>query len=93
MARKAPGISHRKGISLVEILRQFPDDATAEVWFVERRWPVGIACPYCGSMDVQTGAQHKTMPYRCREKVCAKAIQRENRHGSWKVPSWAFRLG
>ena len=72
MARKAPGRAHRKGISLVEIMRQFPDDATAEAWFVERRWPAGIACPYCGSMDVQTGAQHKTMPYRCREKVCAK---------------------
>ena len=72
MARKAPGKSHRKGISLIEIMRQFPDDATAEVWFIERRWPNGISCPHCGSLNVQTGAKHKTMPYRCREKECAK---------------------
>ena len=50
----------------------FPDDATAEAWFVARRWPTGICCPHCGSLNVQTGAKHKTMPYRCREKGCAK---------------------
>ena len=36
------------------------------------RWPDGIACPHCDSTNVQTGAKHKTMPYRCREKECAK---------------------
>ena len=72
MSKKAPGKSHRKGISLRELFRRFPDDATAEAWFIERRWPTGIACPHCGSLNVQTGAKHKTMPYRCREKQCAK---------------------
>ena len=69
---KAPGKSYREGISLIEIMRRFPDDATAEAWFIERRWPNGIACPHCGSKNVQTGAKHKTMPFRCREKECAK---------------------
>ena len=50
----------------------FPDDATAEQWFTEGRWPKGPHCPYCGSTNVQSGAKHKTMPYRCREKECAK---------------------
>ena len=72
MSKKGPGKSHRTGISMVEIFRRFPDDATAEAWFVNRRWPHGISCPHCGSMNVQTGAKHKTMPYRCREKECAK---------------------
>ncbi len=49
-----------------------PDDATAEVWFVSRRWPDGVHCPHCGSANVQTGAKHRTMPYRCREKECGK---------------------
>ena len=57
---------------MVELFRWFPDDATAEAWFIERRWPTGIACPHCGSIRAQTGAKHKTMPYRCREKECAK---------------------
>ena len=72
MAHKAPGKSFRAGISLVQIFRMFPDDATAEAWFVARRWPTGVACPHCGSLNVQTGARHATMPYRCREKQCAK---------------------
>ena len=45
----------------------FPDDATAEAWFVKARWPDGVCCPLCGSVNVQTGAKHKTMPYRCRD--------------------------
>ena len=69
---KAPGKSHREGISLVEIMRRFPDDATAEAWFIERRWPAGVHCPHCGSTNVQSGAKHKSMPYRCREKECGK---------------------
>ena len=72
MAQKAPGRHYRKGISTKEIFKMFPDDATAEAWFVKQRWPVGVCCPHCGSLNVQTGAKHKTMPYRCREKECAK---------------------
>ena len=28
--------------------------------------------PHCGLDNVQTGAKHKTMPFRCRAKTCAK---------------------
>ena len=69
---KAPGKHYRKGISTKDIFKMFPGDETAEAWFVKQRWPVGVCCPHCGSLNVQTGAKHKTMPYRCREKECAK---------------------
>ena len=72
MAGNAPGRHHRKGLSLVAIMRKFPDDATAEAWFAENRWPNGPHCPACGSTRVQSGAAHKTMPYRCRERECKK---------------------
>ena len=72
MAYKAPGKHLRKGISLAEIIRLFPDDATAEKWFIEQRWPSGVCCPYCGSLNIQSVCKHKTMPCRCREKECAK---------------------
>ena len=62
----APGQSNRNGISLAELCAMFPDDAAAERWFCEARWPNGVACPHCGSMNVQAGAAHK-MPYRCRD--------------------------
>ena len=72
MAHKAPGKHYRVGMSLIELMEMFPDDASAEAWFTEIRWPDGPHCPYCGSVDVLSDASHKTMPYRCREKECRK---------------------
>ena len=66
----APGQSYRAGISLIELFKMFPDDATAEAFFVDERWPDGLECPYCESDNVQSGAKHKTMPFRCR--ACRK---------------------
>ena len=57
----------RTGISLAELFRTYPDDATSERWFIDQRWPEGIACHWCGSTNVQTGCAHKTMPFRCRD--------------------------
>ena len=61
------GKHFRNSISLVELFRMFPDDSTAEAWFIKQYWPNGIACPDCGSLSVQTGAKHKSMPFRCRD--------------------------
>ena len=72
MAQNAPGKHRRKGISLIEIMRKFPDDATAEAWFIQQRWPEGAHCPHCGSVNVQHPIKHKSMTHRCREKECAK---------------------
>ena len=69
---KAPGKSYRTGITLRQIIRRYPTEASAENWFIRQRWPDGICCPYCGSLNVQVGAKHKTMPYRCREKACGR---------------------
>ena len=88
MAQKAPGKSHRKGLTLAALFRMFPDDAAAEKWFAEQRWPEGPHCPYCGSVNVQSGAKHKTMPYRCREKECAKRFSIRT-----KTPMESSKLG
>ena len=72
MKKKAPGKAFRKGITLKQIMKLFPDNETAEQWFIEQRWSSGICCPKCGSLNVQTGAKHPTMPFRCREKECAR---------------------
>lgn len=48
MMYKAPGRSHRKDINMIEIFRRFLNDATAEVWFVGRRWLDGVKCLHCG---------------------------------------------
>ena len=64
MSVSGPGRGYRTGISLKQLFRIFPNDQRAEAWFIERRWPDGVVCPHCGSLNVQTGAKHKTMPFR-----------------------------
>lgn len=72
MARKAPGKAHRKGLSIVELTRMFPDDEAAEKWFVQTRWPEGVSCPKCSSINVLHVKSRKPQPYRCRD--CRKCF-------------------
>lgn len=65
MAHNAPGKHFRKGITLVELFQMFPDDETAEQWFIKSRWPDGIRCTYCFDDNIKTGISHATMPFRC----------------------------
>ena len=67
MAQKAPGKSHRKGLTLLEVADMFKDEETAKAWLTEQRWPDGPRCPYCNSPNVQSDIKHKTMTHRCRE--------------------------
>ena len=67
MVMNAPGKQFRDGITLMELFQLFPDDETAEKWFVETRRERGIRCAYCDSENVNTQANHATMPYRCRD--------------------------
>lgn len=67
MARKAPGKHHRKGMTLAQVFDQFPDDATAEQWFINMRWPNGVRCPVCNSDNIQERKSRKPQPYRCRD--------------------------
>ena len=66
MAHKAPGKAFRQGLSIKALLRMFPDDATAEQWFTEVRWPEGVRCPKCDSDNIQERTTRKPQPYRCR---------------------------
>ena len=67
MAQIAPGKSYRKGMSLMELFRMFPDEDTARKWYEQQVWPNGPRCPECGTYNVQCGITHKTMTHRCRE--------------------------
>lgn len=67
MTRKAPGKSHRKGISLLELKQLFPDEEAARIWFESILWPDGIRiCPRCESTNTHE-CSHAKMPYRCRD--------------------------
>ena len=65
---KAPGKSYRKGISLIQAVQEFGDDAKAEAWLIEQRWPDGMHCPYCDSESVSPRKSNRQTPqYRCRD--------------------------
>jgi transposase-like protein len=66
MANNAPGKHFRKGMTVPEFFTRFPDDAAAETWFVEMRWPDRVACPHCDCTNVQDGARHPSQRFRCR---------------------------
>ena len=67
MAKKGPGRAERQGVSVVELFEMFPNDAAAEQWFEQQRWPNGITCPRCDSKRHSVIASRKPMPYRCKD--------------------------
>lgn len=44
-------------LSFFAITAQYPDEASAERYFIAKRWPNGVRCPHCGSSKVVRGAQ------------------------------------
>ena len=94
MGQKAPGKSHREGISLIELGEMFPDEATATAWFESLVWPTGRHCPHCGSCETTEAPATKKQPYWCG--ACRKgfsvrigtALERS------RVPlrKWAFAI-
>ncbi len=67
MAHAGPGKSERDGVSLVKLIKMFPDDDTARKWFEGKIWASGPYCPHCGSTNIQTPITHKSMTHRCRD--------------------------
>ena len=100
MATNAPGKHYREGMTFAQFFRRFPDDATAEAWFAESRWPDGPQCPHCGSERVQAKASHKTMPYRCRDcrkrfSVRTGTVMAESKLGyqTWALATYVLTTG
>ena len=94
MAQHAPGKHYRKGITLTELFEMFPDDKSAEEWFVNSRWPDGVRCPHCDSENVKENAAHPTMPFRCNS--CKKQFSAKTntvmRGSNVSYQKWAITL-
>ena len=92
---KAPGKAQRRGLTIMEVVRKFDDEEAAEAWFVENRWPDGIACPHCGSLDrIQPRASRKPMPFFCGD--CRKYFSVRTgtvlRESKLPLSKWAIAL-
>ena len=62
-----PGKSYRKGITLIQAVETFGDEAQAEAWFIKQRWPDRMACPNCGSVNVSERPNRKPQPFHCKD--------------------------
>ena len=67
MAKKAPGKSHRKGVTLIQLMDMFPDEETATEWFESVVWGKGRHCGKCGSVHTKEVPNAKPMPYWCKD--------------------------
>ncbi len=90
---KAPGQSHRKGITIMEFSEMVPDEAKAqsllESWF----WPNGRHCPRCKSLRT-VESRHANMPYWCTECRSYFSVRTGNLLEASKVPlrKWAWAI-
>ena len=62
---KAPGKSHREGITVMQMADMFPTDEAAREWFEAKMWPNGRVCPHCGSTETIECTGNPPMPYWC----------------------------
>ena len=58
----------------MNFFKEFPDEITAEQWFIENRWDDSPYCPQCRTENVQFGTKHKTMTHRSRNRDCRKRL-------------------
>ena len=92
---KAPGKSHRAGISVLDMSEMFATKALAQQWFEQWLWPNGRCCMRCGSVNTHR-AKHPTMPYRCRDCKRYFSVETGTALERSKVPlrkwGWAIYL-
>ena len=63
---QGPGRADREGLSVIELFKMFPDNASARKWMEDLRWANGERhCPVCGSLNTKTVPKEKPMPYHC----------------------------
>ena len=72
MAHNAPGKHFRRGTSFAQLFTMFPDDSTAEEWFIGHRWPDGARCPHCDHDDIQDGARPSSQRLRYQDLIAAQ---------------------
>ena len=89
-----PGKSYRVGITLIELMDQFPDDASAELWFEETRWGDERHCPHCGSTATSETKNRRPMPYWCKDCRSYFSVRTGSPMESSRVPycKWVLAI-
>ena len=91
---KAPGKSHREGITLMQLADMFPDEDAARKWFEAIRWPDGRYCGHCGSTETKEVPNAKPMPYWCKSCRSYFSVRTGTTIQNSRLPlrKWAFAV-
>ena len=91
---KAPGKSHREGITLLALAEMFSDEASAAAWFERTVWADGRCCGHCGSIETSQVKHRKPMPYWCTDCRSYFSVRTGTALERSKVPlrKWAFAI-
>ena len=54
-------------LSIIQITRKFPDNKSAEQWFIKERWKNGVECPHCESKRISEREVNGKNVYRCKD--------------------------
>ena len=91
---KGPGKFSRKGVTLIELGKMFPDEQTATAWFERHVWSDGRCCGHCGSIETRPVPNAKPMPYWCTDCRSYFSVRTGTAIERSKVPlrKWAFAI-
>ena len=65
--QKAPGKSHREGLTIIQLMDMFPTEVAATKWFEAQVWSEIRCCGHCGSIKTREVPNVKPMPYWCTD--------------------------
>ena len=96
---KAPGRSERNGMTVMDLIKMFPNNETAERWFESNIWGEHRRCPRCGNTRTTT-TRSQSMPYYCagllgckkRFSVKVGTVMESSRIGyqKWAIVTYQF---
>ena len=91
---KAPGKSHRNGVTLLDLARMFPDEQAAITWFEHLVWNGHRCCGHCGSLSTRPVPNQTPMPYWCADCRSYFSVRTGTALERSKVPlrKWAFAI-
>ena len=94
MEEAASDATQGNTMSLSEAVQRFSDETVTEQMFIASRWPNGVCCPCCGSLNVSTRPTRKPAPFRCN--ACRKDFSVKTNtvmHGSnLRLGQWALAV-
>ncbi len=92
MIKKAPGKSHRKGMSIIELMEMFPTKEAATKWFEDTIWGGERHCSKCGSFKT-SHAKHRYMPYFCNDCRSYFSVRTSTPMANSKIPLHKWAIG